>query len=248
MPRLQRGEDPHIDHINDLVDQVRNPKDRQEFNDGFKELLEIFTPLMYSVCNKWANYFNDKSHNIIRFDDLMTDAQYWFMHYTLDKYTVDGVATFNTFIKNHIDQRIRFIYEQELNYRKHNIFPDPDNNKTDDREDPFEQVVYGYSSGNHTLIDDEYVNDDIKEVRHRLAERVLELCQSNYLNDREKIVLKEIMYNGITQEEMARRLKISRTRIAQVYKKAREKLYWLMNRDQQLWDLVIKGDIDFEEE
>lgn len=247
MPRLQRGEDPHIDHINDLVYQVKNPNNKQEFNDGFNELLNIFTPLLYSVCDKWANYFNDKSHSIIKFNDLLADAQYWFMRYTLDKYTIDGVATFNTFIKNHIDQRVRFIYEQELNYRKRHIFPDPDRDK-DDRDDPFEQVVYGYSSGNHALIDDDLINNDIKEIRHRLAERVLELCQSGYLNDREKIVLKEIMYNGITQEEMARRLKISRTRIGQVFKKAQEKLYWLMNRDQQVWDLVVKADIDFEEQ
>ena len=124
MARLQRGEDPKIDKINDLVAVAINGNS-VESNDALTELLKMFKPMMIKVCTKWSNYFNDSAHSIISFGELLADAEYWFVHYTMHKYTINGDATYNKFIKDHIDQRIRYIYECQLRYYKRLVFPDP---------------------------------------------------------------------------------------------------------------------------
>ena len=117
MARLERGESAKIDKINDLVAIAKADDSSVEARDqALTELLKMFKPLILSICKKWSEYFNDNRHNIKRFDELVADGEYWFIHYTLFKYEVDGAATFNTFIKNHLDQRIRYIYECELKY------------------------------------------------------------------------------------------------------------------------------------
>lgn len=248
MPRLKSGEDKHIDRINHLVLTAKTSEyGSKEYKDSFHELLEIFKPLLLSICHKWSRYFNDDSHSLKKFDELMADAQYWFMKYTLEKYEIDGVATFNTFIKKHIDQRIRYIYETELGYRKKNIFPDT--NKFDDDDDPYESVAYKYSSNISTEahMDDAMADAEISEARVQLANRVRELSNSYILNDREKEIFREIVCNGITHEEMSRRLNISRTRVTQILKKAKTKMYDAINKDEKSWKLIITADIDFEE-
>lgn len=247
MPRLKSGEDKHIDKINHLVLIAKtSDSGSDEYKSSFNELLEIFQPLLYSVCYKWARYFNDTSHKLKTIDELMADAQYWFMKYTLEKYEIDGVATFNTFIKKHIDQRIRYIYETELGYRKKNVFPDTSKLENDE-DDPLELVVRKYSDVNDVHMDNNIADKEIADARMQLAHRVIELSDSYILNDRERTIFKEIVYNGITHEEMSRKLNISRTRVTQILKRAKAKMYDAINRDEKSWKLIITADIDFEE-
>ena len=123
MARLKRGDDPKIDKINDLVAIVKYesiPADSSVFGidrgDAMAELLAMFRPMMIKVCDKWCKYFDDTQHKYIPFDELMSNAEYWFIKYTIEKYIIDGDATFNKFIKDHINQRIRYIYECQLKY------------------------------------------------------------------------------------------------------------------------------------
>ena len=141
MARLQKGENKTIDRINDLVAIIKssNCDDR---NDAMVELLDMFKPMIISVCDKWSKYFNDTQHKIKPFDDLLSDARYWFIKYTIEKYVIDGDATYNKFIKDHIDQRIRYIYECQLKYYNKLIFPDPDKNQDSVDTDTFESVIY----------------------------------------------------------------------------------------------------------
>ena len=164
MARLNRGEDPKIDHINDLVAITKddNSSDRARA-DAMSELLSMFRPLLINVCDKWVKYFNDQSHTLVSFEELMSDAEYWFMWYTKEKYIIDGDATYNKFIKDHIDQRIRYIYETHLKYYSQTIFPDPikhtDENENDGL-DQLELVAYNYSTELQTRqhMDDEIID------------------------------------------------------------------------------------------
>ena len=94
MARLNRGEDPKIDHINDLVATAKddNSSDRARV-DAMSELLSMFRPMLIKVCDKWVKYFNDQSHTLVSFEELMSDAEYWFMWYTKEKYIINGDAT-----------------------------------------------------------------------------------------------------------------------------------------------------------
>ena len=249
MARLKRGDDPKIDKINDLVATFKcedNPEDIR--NTAITELHEMFKPLILKICKKWSNYFNDTQHLIKPWDELVADAEYWFIKYTLEKYIIDGEATYNKFIKDHIDQRIRYIYECQLKYYSTTIFPDPNRHQEDDGES-FDMVAYNYSStisSNATM--EENIIDDIDiEKRTELAKRIVELVESGCFNEREKKIFREIMYNGITQDEMSKRLGISRTRVVQILKKIKYKLKIEMENDPEFWDLILQTDISFDE-
>jgi RNA polymerase sigma factor (sigma-70 family) len=251
MPRLERGMDPKIDRINDLVVIVKSDPQSDAYEESMDALLKQFKPMILGVCKKWSEYFNDSSHKIKPFNELVADADYWFIHYTLFKYTIDGRATYNKFITDHINQRIRYIYECELKYYKNNIFPDPDKSVEADGGDMFETVVYNYTS-NHADngIEDDYIDRVDSECRLALARKILKIVDNNEwcFNDREKLLFKEIMYNGKTQEEMGKELGISRTRVVQILRKIKTKLYRLMNDDEEIWDLVSKTDLPFDEQ
>lgn len=245
MARLERGESELIDRINDLVQLATKAEDKE----AMTELLKLFKPLILSLCKKWSEYFNDTNHNIKRFDELVADGEYWFMHYTLFKYDVDGSATFNTFIKNHLDQRIRYIYECELKYHKKYIFPDPDK-RTDAEVDSFESVVYNYSSETNqsSSMEDDFISNSEKADRAKLAHKIIDIVNSNNVfNEREREIFMAIMCSGETQNDVGKRLGISRTRITQLMKKIKTKLYKLMNSNNEIWELVGKLDIDFKE-
>lgn len=248
MARLERGEDAKIDKINDCVDVVKNEalNGTYEQNECMKELLKLFKPLILKICKKWSDYFNDSDHKLISFDELVTDAEYWMLHYTKYKYTCGGSATFNTFIKTHLDQRIRYIYEQNLNHYKKLIFPDPDK-RADHENDSFDNVLYNYNSDsdeNSYSIDD----DDTDENRIELAHKIINIINTNgVFNEREREIFISIVYNGVTHDSMALSLNISRTRVTQILRKTKAKLYKIMNDSQDVWDLVIKADVDFEE-
>lgn len=249
MARLERGESELIDKINDLVALSTKSDDKEIRDSSMTELLKLFKPLILKLCKKWSEYFNDSRHNIKRFDELVADAEYWFMYYTLYKYDVDGSATFNTFIKNHLDQRIRYIYECELKYFNKHIFPDPDKN-SDNETDSLETVIYGYSSSAKTTGSMEEGILLSIEVSHRneLAHKIMNIINSNgVFNERERAIFMAIVCNGESQNDVGKRLGISRTRITQLMKKMRTKLYKLMNSNQEIWELVNKLDLDFKE-
>lgn len=245
MARLERGESEKIDRINDLVQLATKAEDKE----AMAELLKLFRPLILSLCKKWSEYFNDSRHNIKRFDELVADGEYWFIHYTLFKYDVDGSATFNTFIKNHLDQRIRYIYECELKYFNKYIFPDPDK-RTDAETDSFESVVYNYSSDTQqsSSMEEDIISSSETLDRMKLAHKIVDMVNSNNIfNEREREIFMAILCNGETQNDVGKRLGISRTRITQLMKKIKTKLYKLMNSSDEIWELVGKLDIDFKE-
>lgn len=248
MARLERGESEKIDRINDLVQLATKSEDKEVRDSSMTELLKLFKPLILSLCKKWSEYFNDNSHNIKRFDELVADGEYWFMYYTLYKYDVNGSATFNTFIKNHLDQRIRYIYECELKYFNKHIFPDPDR-KSDTELDSFESVVYNYSSNSHSNgIEDDIISDHETADRKELAHKILNIIDSNGIfNERERMIFKSIICEGKAQKDVGDELNISRTRITQIMKKTKTKLYKLMNANEEIWELINKLDINFEE-
>lgn len=250
MARLQRGENDKIDRINDLVAIVKcdnnSVADRQ---DAMAELLSMFKPMMISICGKWSDYFNDSTHKLKPFAELLTDAEYWFINYTVNKYDIDGDATYNKFIKDHINQRIRYIYECQLKYYNTNIFPDPDKHQEDDGIDPFESVVYRYSSdiSQHLTMEDNVIDTISSDTRAMLAQRIMSLVQCGNFNDREKKIFIEVMYNGVTQDEMSKRLGISRTRVVQILRKIKSKLRTEMEKDSEFWSILNQTDIVFDE-
>lgn len=247
MARLQRGEDPKIDKINDLVAVAINGNS-VESNDALTELLKMFKPMMISVCIRWSKYFNDSAHNIISFGELLADAEYWFVHYTIHKYTIDGDATYNKFIKDHIDQRIRYIYECQLRYYKRLVFPDPNRHADCNEDDSFELVAYNYSSNvaSTESIEDTFAETDMMNKRADVAKRIMELVQSGNFNDRERRVFQEVMLEGCTQEEMGRRLGVSRIRVVQILRKVKYKLKVAMETDDKFWQLITQTDIKFD--
>lgn len=248
MARLNKGDNPKIDKINNLVAIFKcddNPKDIRD--NAISELHEMFKPLILKICKKWSNYFNDTNHSIKPWDELVADAEYWFVKYTLEKYTIDGEATYNKFIKDHLDQRIRYIYECQLKYYSTTIFPDP-NKYQEDNGESFDMVVYNYSLSisDGASMEDNIIDDMTTEIRAKLAKRIVTLVESGCFNEREKKIFREIMYNGVTQDEMSKRLGISRTRVVQILKKIKYKLKTEMENDPEFWDLILQTDISFD--
>lgn len=244
MARLERGMDAKIDHINDLVASVKSDNNM----DAMGELLVMFKPMLIKTCDKWSKYF-DPSHKLVSFDEILSDAEFWFMKYTMEKYTIDGDATYNKFIKDHIDQRIRYIYERQLKYYRGLIFPDPDRNSEADGIDAFEKVIYNYSSivSDAETFEDMIIEDNETKMRNALAHRIMDIVgNSNTFNEREKKIFNDVICNGVTQDEMSKRLGISRTRVVQIIKKVKSKLRNEMEKDNQLWEIITQTDIMFD--
>lgn len=252
MARLEAGVDPKIDRINELV---RNSYDK----DNMGELISTFKPMLISICSKWTAYFNScmPSHIKVKFGDLkpfnelMSDAEYWFIIYTREKYDVNGDATYNNFIKKHIDQRIRYICEREMGYYMKNTFPDPSHSENDDgNTDIFETVIYNYSStvSDVSNTEDTIIEDIVSNSRSDLAKYIINIVNSGSFTDREKMIFNEVMCGGMTQEDMRKKLNVSRMRVMQIIKKIKIKLYRVMNGDQKVWDLINDTDIKFDEQ
>lgn len=244
MSRLQPGENPKIDKINALVADAKSD-DAHVSEEGLKSLLEMFYPLILKLCKKWSVYFNDEKHVIKPFDELVADVQYWFIKYTKEVYTVDGSATYNKFIKDHLDQRIRYIYECEIKYHKRHIFPDPDKNNGNN-DDVFDDVIIKYSDKCEDF-EEGYIEQCESDARCELAHAILSLAENGNFSDRELLLLKEVLYHGFTHEAMSLKLGISRTRVTQILKKTKTKLYKLMEDNEQIWELIDKADIIIEE-
>lgn len=239
MSRLQPGENPKIDKINALVADAKSGGIHAE--EGLRLLLEMFHPLILKLCKKWSTYFNDDKHSIKPFNELISDAQYWFIRYTIDAYEVDGPATYNKFIRDHLDQRIRYIYEREIKYFDRHIFPNPDKS-SENNEDILDDVIYKYS-GDYSSFEDEYLDKQIDDSRDKLAHTILLLLEDKIFSDRERLIFKEILYYGFTHEAMGAKLGISRTRVTQILKKTKTKLYKLMEDNEEIWKLIEDADI-----
>lgn len=249
MARLQRGDDPKIDKINDLVAIVKDcNSSSDDSNNAMEELLHMFKPMLIKVCNKWCQYFNDTKHLYSPWNVLLADAEYWFIYYTKEKYEIDGDATYNKFIRDHIDQRIRYIYECNIKYYTQNIFPDPDKNYENDDGDEFETVAYNYSSqlSDCSTMEDDVVDEIESDIRAKLAKRIVAIVNSGSFSEREKTIFREIMYNGVTQDEMSKKLGISRTRVVQILRKIKYKLKVEMENDNEFWELITQTDIEFD--
>ena len=54
------------------------------------------------------------------------------------------------------------------------------------------------------------------------------------------------MCNGVTQDEMSKKLGISRTRVVQILRKIKYKLNTEMENDEEFWDLISQTDIIFD--
>ena len=82
MARLSRGEDPKIDHINDLVATAKddNSSDRARV-EAMSELLSMFRPMLIKVCDKWVKYFNDQSHTLVSFENIVHQTSFYLQLY-----------------------------------------------------------------------------------------------------------------------------------------------------------------------
>jgi len=249
MARLLPGENAKIDNINELVRLVQQGN-KNESNESLTALLDLFNPLLLKLCDKWSNYFNDKDHHIKPFSDLMGDCIYWFYYYTKDIYTIDGRATYNKFIKDHIDQRIRYIYECEIKYYKKLLFPDPYkgsdmDNKVNDSSNGFDDVINKYcNSGPSNDIEHGIVENVVCGARGKLVNKILGLLECETFNDRERTIFVEIVCNGKTHEQMGEEFGISRTRVTQILAKIKDKLYKKMEECEEIWQLLDDADID----
>lgn len=235
MARLLPGENAKIDRINELVRLVQQGT-KEESNEALVGLLDLFHPLILRLCDKWSAYFNDKDHRLKPFQELIVDCQYWFYHYTKEVYDVNGPATYNKFIKDHMDQRVRYIFESEIKYQSRLLFPDP---YEDQDGDVLEDVINKYSSGT----DDNNPEGDMvdscgDDARHQLANRLLHLMNSDTFNDRERKIFIEVICNGVTHEQLGEQYNISRTRVTQIFAKVKEKLYKKMEGDALIWQLL----------
>lgn len=202
--------------------------------------------MILSVCRKWSLYFNDEYHRIKPLDELISEAESWFMYYTLMKYDINGPATYNKFITDHVNQRVRYLYECELKYYKHNIFPDPDK-RSDDNIDMFEEVVYNYTS-EHESLEDSVIDSIDGDSREKLAHEILLLLNNeSVFNNREKKIFTDIVYNGVTHDQVGKDLGVSRARVSQILQKVKVKLYKQMEGSQAVWGLIGDTNIEFKE-
>ena len=237
MGRLARGENDKIDLINDLVLLVKTGSDTDRKHAEAK-LIEMFTPMILSICKKWSGYFNDDKHIIKPWDSLVADASYWLIIYTRDKYVIDGSATYNTFIKNHLDQRIRYIYECELKYYKKIILPDPDKNADSDSGDSLENVIYGYCSSisnDEITTDDRLIDSEISDKVTEVYNTIIDAMNGDYFTDREKAIFNNCLLGNKTHKDIGAELGISRTRVSQIVGKIKKKICDILDDSVKNW-------------
>jgi DNA-directed RNA polymerase specialized sigma24 family protein len=244
MSRMLPGENEKIDNINRLV-SLSHSMNVDESKRALDSLLTQFKPMILKLCDKWSKYFQDDRHSMIQWDILISDAEYWFIYYTTQKYTINGSATYNKFIKDHMDSRIRFIYETELKYRKQNLFPDPDKNSASEGEgmDIFEDVINKYGARNmvHEDMDMVFIDRDNRENKEEVCGAILTMVNDiNLFTDREKLIFTECIISGHTHDSMSKQLGISRTRVSQIMAKIRRKINETLDDKIDGWRGMIK--------
>jgi len=246
MRRLQEGQNEKIDMINRWV-SISHSMNPEESKKALNCLIIQFKPMILKLCNKWAKYFRDDNHSMISWDLLVNDARYWFVYYTTHKYTINGSATYNKFIRDHMDGRIRFIYETELKYRKQNLFPDPDKNSAYSGEgegvDTFEDVINKYGSRHviHEDMDELLIRAENIKNKKKICNKILVMMSdTNLFTDRERLIFEECLMKGRTHDDMSKQLMISRTRVSQIMAKIRKKIFETLDDNVRGWEEMIK--------
>ena len=245
MARLLPGENSKIDMINEHVRLVQQGG-RDESNDSLIELLELFRPLMLKLCKKWSDYFDNSGH-LINFNDAIDDCTYWFYHYTKNVYIIDGRATYNKFIKDHLDQRIRYIYECEIKCQKKLLFPDPYTNDVNGGGDVFDDVVnkYAFERGRQPDLSDSIIDCEHVASKSKLYKRIMKMIQCKTYNDRERDIFVSVIIDQKTHEQLGDKYGISRTRVTQILDKMKHKLYKQMEEEEdEIWELLDNAGIN----
>jgi hypothetical protein len=234
--RLEEGANPKIDLINRMVVKAQSGTG-MESNEGLCALLRMFHPMILGICKKWSEYFRDADHHIIHWDDLITDTQYWFYHYTCHVYTINGAATYNNFIKKHIDMRVRYIYESEIRRNESLVHPDPD--KVTEDCDNYDYVVHHYNTHmEYGDIDDGMLAEQHDADVHRLLDITLRyLNDERYFTQKERDIFLSCMVNNQTHKMIGDRYHVSRTRVSQIMGKIKTKLYDIMYENPAYWEV-----------
>lgn len=168
---------------------------------------------------------------------------YWFYHYTRHVYIIDGRATYNKFIKDHMDQRIRYIFECEIKYHSNLLFPDPYKDSVDNGN-ALDDVINKYASSTCDIgLEDGMINDNSMDARHKLANKLLSLMNSDTFNDRERSIFIEVICNQVTHEQLGEQYGISRTRVTQIFAKTKDKLYKKIEADAEIWQMLDDADV-----
>lgn len=241
MARLMPGESPKIDMINEYVRLVQCGTDK-ESNESLSALLDLFRPLMIKLCKKWEDYFSNVDKPVKDFDELMGECTYWFYYYTKSVYIIDGRATYNKFIKDHMDQRIRYICEQEIKYYNNKLFPDPYGDNDD--MGVFDDVINRYTSAQTPDIIDDIIDKECEESNKILYNKVISLIQDKSFNDRERDIFISIVCKQQTHEQLGEKYGISRTRVTQILAKIKDKLYKQIDEDPEIWQMLDDANID----
>lgn len=245
MARLLPGENSKIDMINEYVRLVQQD-DSDKSNESLSALLDLFRPLILKLCKKWSDYFSNNGYSVKSADELIGDSTYWFYHYTKNIYIIDGQATYNKFIKDHMDQRIRYICEQEIKYYNNKLFPDPyynSNNDTDD-SDVFDSIVCRYVSNPISDISDTIIDDEYETAKAVLCNKVLAMMDCTVFNDRERDIFLSVVCNQQTHEQLGGKYGVSRTRVTQILAKIKDKLYKQIEGNAEIWQMLDDAEID----
>jgi hypothetical protein len=243
MARLLPGENSKIDMINENVRLVQQGNS-DESNESLSALLDLFRPLTLRLCKKWSDYFNGIGCTVKSINELVDDSAYWFYHYTKNVYIIDGKATYNKFIKDHMDQRIRYMCEQEIKYYNTKLFPDPYTDGSDSDSDIFENIVSKYATNIIVDISDSMIDDEYENAQTALCNKLISIMGCDIFNDRERDIFTSIVCNQQTHEQLGDKYGISRTRVTQILAKIKDKLYKQIEGDAEVWQLLDDAEID----
>ena len=243
MARLSLGENPKIDKINEYVRLVQQGN-AYESNESLTALLGLFKPLMLKLCKKWSDYFNNNNTKIKSFEDAVDDCIYWFYNYTKNVYVIDGKATYNKFIKDHLDQRIRYIYECELKHHSRILYPDSHGTDNDNIGDMLDDIIYKYSPSAEISVLEKIEISECQTAKSKLFQEIHDILNSDIYNDRERDIFWSIICSQQTHEQLGEKYDISRTRVTQILAKIKDKLYKEIEGNATIWQLLDDADID----
>ena len=116
----------------------------------------------------------------------------------------------------------------------------------DNNDDMLDDVIHRYSDS-HTEFEEDLIEEYTNNSKSELVKAILQLLEEGNFSQREKLIFKEVVYYGFTHEAMGLKLGISRTRVTQILKKTKAKLYKLMESNEQIWKLIGDADITIED-
>ena len=108
-------------------------------------------------------------------------------------------------------------------------------------------MINKYSNNDICDVEVDYIDGFQYNSRNELAHYILSLLDCQLFSDRERLIFKDVLYNGFTHEAIGLKLGISRTRVTQILKKTKTKLYKLMEDNEQIWKLIGDSDITIED-